>query len=144
MRLRFSRTTDYGLRAALEVARVADGQLVTRHAIARATDAPASVIAQPLAGLVRAGLLTGHTGPHGGYRLSRRACDISIYDVVLAVQGEKRDERCVLHEGVCLRQEACPFHAVLETAQQRYLDTLRATSLADVLDAGPSARPYGG
>lgn len=137
MHLRFSRTTDYGLRAALEVARAADGQLVTRHAIARATGAPASVIAQPLAGLVRAGLLAAHAGPHGGYRLSRPPADISIHDVVLAVDGEARDELCVLHGGVCSQRAACPFHTVLETAQQRYLDTLSTTSLADILAAGP-------
>jgi Rrf2 family protein len=144
MRLRFSRTTDYGLRAALEVARAADGQLVTRHAIAHATGAPASVIAQPLAALVRAGLLAAHAGPLGGYRLSRPARDISIHDVVAAVRGEGREERCVLHEGVCSQQEACPFHAVLETAQQRFLDTLRAASLADVLGAEAGARPARG
>ena len=40
MRLRFSRTADYGLRAALEVARAPTGDLVTRRAIADATDAP--------------------------------------------------------------------------------------------------------
>ena len=133
MRLRFSRTTDYGLRAALEIARAAEGQLVTRQAIAQATGAPVSVIAQPLAALVRAGLLGARAGPHGGYRLARPAAEVSIHEVVIALEGEARPERCVLHEGACSRQEACPFHAVLEAAQQRFLDTLRATTLADVL-----------
>lgn len=133
MRLRFSRITDYGLRAALDVARAADGQLVTRQAIADATGAPASVLAQPLAALVRAGLLSARAGPHGGYRLTRPAGDVSIYEVVLALEGDAHPERCVLHEGVCSRQEPCPFHAVLETAQQRFLDTLRVTTLADLL-----------
>ena len=133
MRLRFSRTADYGLRAALEVARAPDGQLVTRHAIARSVDAPASVLAQSLAGLVRAGILIAHAGPRGGYRLAGPAHDVSVHDIVLAIDGEERPERCVLHEGACSWEGACPFHEFLATAQQRFLDTLRTTSLADVL-----------
>ena len=63
MRLRFSRTTDYGLRAALEVARAPrrDARDTSRY---RPYDrAPASVLAQSLASLVRAGILDGQAGP---------------------------------------------------------------------------------
>ena len=133
MRLRFSRTADYGLRAALEVARAPEGQLVTRHSIARATDAPASVLAQSLAGLVRGGLLDAQAGPHGGYRLARPAGEVSIHDIVVAIDGEEPEERCVLHERACSSTGACPFHAFLVAAQERFLDTLRTTTLAEVM-----------
>ena len=133
MRLRFSRTADYGLRAVLEVARATEGRLVSRRALSQATHAPLSVLAQPLAALVRAGVLVGRAGPHGGYRLARPAGDVSVYEVVVAIDGESRPERCVLHEGVCSWEGACPFHAVLVTAQERFAAALRETSLADVL-----------
>ena len=133
MRLRFSRTTDYGLRAALEVARAPQGTLVTRHAIARATDAPASVLAQSLAGLVRAGILDGQAGPRGGYSLARPADHVTIYDVVTAIDPNDREERCVLREGVCSWEGACPFHAFLAQAQDRFVESLQAHTLADVL-----------
>lgn len=133
MRLRFSRTADYGLRAALEVARAPAERLVTRHAIAAATEAPASVLAQSLAGLVRGGVLIAQAGRGGGYRLARPAAEVSLYDVVLAIDGEERAERCVLREGVCSWEGACPFHAFLAHAQQQFVGALRASSLADVL-----------
>jgi Rrf2 family protein len=133
MRLRFSRTTDYGLRAALEVARAPRGTLVTRHAIARATDAPASVLAQSLAGLVRAGILDGQAGPRGGYSLARPAHDVTIYDVVNAIDPNDHEQRCVLREGACSWEGACPFHAFLAQAQERFIETLRGQTLADVL-----------
>lgn len=142
MRLRFSRTADYGLRAALEVARARDGQLVTRRTIASSVDAPESVLAQPLSKMVRAGILVAHAGPRGGYRLAVPARDISIHDIVFAIDGEERPERCVLHEGACSWKGACPFHEFLATAQERFLDTLRATSLADVL-IGFAPQPVG-
>jgi Rrf2 family protein len=133
MRLRFSRTTDYGLRAALEVARAPAGTLVTRHAIASATDAPASVLAQSLAGLVRAGILDGQAGPRGGYSLARPAHDVTIYDVVNALDPSNHEQRCVLRESACSWEGACPFHAFLAQAQERFIDTLRTHTLADVL-----------
>jgi Rrf2 family protein len=149
MRLRFSRTADYGLRAVLEVARVPEGSLVTRHAVARATGAPPSVLAQALAKLVRAGLLVAHAGRHGGYRLARPADEVSIYDVVLAIDGAGSAERCVLHEGACSWEGACPFHGFLVEAQDQFLATLRATSLADILagfspDSASEAVPVAG
>ncbi|HET9287609.1 MAG TPA: Rrf2 family transcriptional regulator [Gaiella sp.] len=136
MRLRFSRTADYGLRATLEVAR-AQGRLVPRRELSTVTGAPLSVLAQPLAALARADVLAAQAGPRGGYRLARPARDISVYDVVLAIDGEGRVERCVLHEGVCSWEGACPFHAVLAKAQERFTDTLRSTSLEDVLTETP-------
>ena len=137
MRLRFSRTADYGLRAALEIARAPAGELVTRHTVASATNAPPSVLAQALAPLVRAGLLIARAGPRGGYRLSRPADQLSIYDIVVAIDTEKHDERCVLRVAACSWEGACPFHAFLISAQERLLDSLRTTSLADVLAAAP-------
>jgi Rrf2 family protein len=137
MKLRFSRTSDYGLRAALEVARAPQGTLVTRHAIARATDAPASVLAQSLAGLVRAGILDGQAGPGGGYRLARPAGSITIYDIVAAIDPNHQEQRCVLRERACSWEGACPFHAFLAQAQDRFIETLRGQTLADVLAAAP-------
>jgi Rrf2 family protein len=139
MRLRFSRTADYGLRAALEIARAPEGGLVTRHAVARATSAPASVLAQALAQLVRAGLLIARAGPRGGYRLSRPADELSIYEIVVAIDTEDPNERCVLREAACSWEGACPFHAFLIKAQEQFLDALRATTLADILDSAPPA-----
>lgn len=144
MHLRFSRTSDYGLRAALEVARAPDGKLVTRHAIARATEAPASVLAQALAALVRAGMLTGQAGPRGGYRLAQPAEEISIHDVVVAIDGPPETKRCVLHETECSVDSPCPFHGFLVAAQERFFDTLRTTTLADVIAADATPGGAGG
>jgi Rrf2 family protein len=143
MRLRFSRTSDYGLRAALEIARAPAGDLIPRHAIARAIDAPAGVLAQALAPLVRSGVLAAQAGPRGGYRLARPAEQISIHDIVVAIDGPPEVQRCVLRETACSRESPCPFHTFLVAAQERFFDTLRTTSLATVIAAGelPSGLP---
>jgi Rrf2 family protein len=141
MRLRFSRTADYGLRAALQIGRAPAGRLVTRHTIAAAVDAPPSVLAQALASLVRSGLLVAQAGPRGGYRLARPAAQVTILEVVTAVDGDERNERCVLRDGACDADHPCPFHPFFADAKDRFQDALRTTTLADVLANGraPSA-----
>lgn len=141
MRLRFSRTADYGLRAALEVARAPAGNLITRHAIAGATDAPPSVLAQALAALVRAGLLGAQAGPRGGYRLARPAAEVSIHDVVVAIDAQDSEQQCVLRESACSWTGHCPFHSFLVEAQERFLGALRETSLADVIGGAAPRTP---
>ncbi|MFN8221701.1 MAG: Rrf2 family transcriptional regulator [Gaiellales bacterium] len=133
MRLRFSRTADYGLRAALEVARVGGAGLVTRRELADATGAPPSVLAQALASLVRGGLLDATAGPRGGYRLARPPEDISVREVMLAIDPQDPEPDCVLRERPCDPGAFCPFHAFLTDAQERFLESLDASSLADVL-----------
>lgn len=135
MRLRFSRTADYGLRAALEIARAPAGILVTRHAVAAATDAPPSVLAQALAALVRAGLLAAQAGPRGGYQLARPAAEVSIHDVVVSIDAQDPEPQCVLRERACSWTGSCPFHPFLAEAQERFLGALRETSLADVTNS---------
>jgi Rrf2 family protein len=103
--------------------------------LAAATNTPPAVLAQALAPLVRAGVLAGQPGPGGGYGLARPAAEVSIHDIVVAIDSE-REERCVLHERVCSWTGACPFHAVLADAKERFLEVLRATSLADVIANG--------
>jgi len=142
MRLRFSRTADYGLRAALEIARAPGDALVTRRAISAATSAPSSVLAQSLAPLVRAGVLIAQAGPKGGYRLARSAAETTIYDIVAAIDGTDAEERCVLSERVCSWTGACPFHAFLIRAQDQFVESLRSTTLADVLSAAGSAAVF--
>jgi Rrf2 family protein len=130
MQVRFSRRTDYAIRAALELARHED--LVKRRDIAAVIDAPSAVLAQALADLVRAGVAVAVAGPAGGYRLARPPAEVSILDVVAAVQPEPIESRCVLHERVCSWEGRCPFHDTLFAAQDAFMERLGRDTLDDV------------
>ena len=141
MHLRFSRTADYGLRAALAIARTGD-ELVKRRDIASETEAPVAVLAQALAALVRAGLLEAVAGPAGGYRLARPASEISVRQIVESIDGTDIDERCPLREARCSHTGKCPFLTVFWNAKMDFRRTLGRTSLQMILEeaeAGASA-----
>jgi Rrf2 family protein len=130
VRFRFSRRTDYAIRAALELAR-SDG-LVKRREIAAVIDAPPSVVAQALADLVRAGIAVAVAGPAGGYRLARAPGLVSLHEIVAAVEPIEDPPRCVLHERVCSWEGRCPFHETIYAAQEAFEDRLRADTLDTV------------
>ncbi len=128
MRSPFSRRTDYAIRAAVEIARQ-DGARVKRHPIAAAIDAPATVVAQALADLVRGGIVQAFAGRTGGYVLSRPAHELSVADVVAAVEVEP-EPRCVLDERGCAEAAPCVLHATLDEAHDAFTARLAEQSLA--------------
>lgn len=132
MKLAFTRRTDYAMRAALEMAS-AGGELRTHRDVARATQAPIGVIKQALADLSRAGIVDAARGRTGGYRLSRPAGEISIYDIVSALEPlDLAETRCVLHPQVCPLTGQCPFHTTIAAARRALVDVLRTDTLADL------------
>jgi Rrf2 family protein len=85
--LRISARADYAVRAAAHLAGASRDQLVKGEEIARGQGIPPKFLVQILANLRRARLVLSHRGIEGGYRLARPAEDISVADVVRAVEG---------------------------------------------------------
>ena len=139
MRSPFSRRTDYALRAAVEIARH-DGARVKRHPIAAAIDAPATVVAQALADLVRGGIVHAAAGRAGGYVLTRSAHELNVADVVAAVEVDP-ERRCVLEERACADAPACALHAALYEAQDAFAERLAGQSLASLAGLEAPAAP---
>jgi Rrf2 family protein len=85
-----SAKADYGMRALMELAAAAEanpGQLVKGEAIATAQDIPLKFLEGILRQLRQAGIVTSQRGAEGGYRLDRRPDEVSIADVVRALDG---------------------------------------------------------
>jgi Rrf2 family protein len=131
MRLELTRRGDYAVRAMLALARPEAHQL-TAGALADATAIPAGYVPQVMGDLVRAGLVANRRGRSGGYRLARPAGEVSLLDIVEAVEGDGRRRTCVLRGGPCRREGACDVHDAFFRAQEAVFGTLAGVSLADV------------
>lgn len=135
MRLELGRRADYAIRAIVDLARHADGEVRRKaRAIADEMEIPASYVPQILAELVRAGLVGSVAGRDGGYRLARATEDISLLEVVQAVDGEMASTTCVLHGGPCRWDDVCAVHVPWARAQHAMLDTLERTTLQDLVE----------
>jgi Rrf2 family protein len=85
--MRVSAKTDYALRAALELARVGDGQPVKAERIAAAQGIPLRFLENILGELRHGGVVESRRGADGGYMLALPAVEIALADVVRAVDG---------------------------------------------------------
>ena len=85
--MRVTAKADYALRALIEIARRDDGSPVSAEELGRLQDIPHGFLQAILADLRRAGYVMAQRGQSGGWRLNRDAGDVSVADVIRAVDG---------------------------------------------------------
>jgi Rrf2 family iron-sulfur cluster assembly transcriptional regulator len=124
----------YAVMAMTELAQCEAERAVTLAAIAERQQISRPYLEQLFARLRREGLVRSVRGPGGGYRLARPAADLSVAEVVTAVDEQLRATRCEGHGPGCLRGGSrCRTHDLwVETGRQLH-DYLASVSLADVL-----------
>jgi Rrf2 family protein len=128
----FSQTAEYALRAAVFLA-MRSPNAQTAQQIAAECRVPTDYLFKALQPLSRAGLLSAQRGKHGGFSLTRDPSEISILDIIQAVDPIKRIRQCPLglkEHGVRL----CPVHRKLDDALCTIEDTFRDSMLSDLID----------
>jgi Rrf2 family protein len=139
--LRFSKKADYALMAmkhlALRTDRGSAGSSSARE-IAEAYDIPIELMAKVLQRLVRHGLLASHQGTRGGYQLARTPAQISVADVIQAVDGPVTVTACSTEEGTCEQFAKCNVRDPLWRVRERILSALGECTIAELAAEGPS------
>lgn len=134
-----SQTAEYALRAMVVLAMEPD-EPRTAQQIAARSKVPLDYLAKILQCLARAHLVTGQRGRGGGFSLVRGPRDVTVYDVVSAVDKFPRIETCPLglaSHGVKL----CTLHRKLDDAVRIVEESFRSTSLWDLLEEPSVSRP---
>ena len=90
--MKLSRTSSYALHALAYMSQEKSDKPVASHTIARSRGIPERFLLKILNPLVSAGILSSLKGPHGGYRLARSASDITLLEVIEAVDAPIRGE----------------------------------------------------
>jgi Rrf2 family protein len=141
-------STEWVLHCATTLAQLEPDEAASTAQLAAYYDLPAPFLAKQLQALVRAGVLTGTTGPRGGFRLARPASEVSLLEVVEAVRGATSPYECreIRQQGAgALPPEDCRDTCILavkmEEAYEAWRDSLAGESLADVLAGIPATAP---
>lgn len=125
----FSQTAEYALRAVVWLANHDESPLTTSE-IARATQVPADYLAKVLLALGRSGLVHAQRGKNGGFQLTPAADEITILDVLNAVDPVRRIRRCPLGlkgHGTTL----CPLHRRLDDAMRHVEETFGSAKISE-------------
>jgi Rrf2 family cysteine metabolism transcriptional repressor len=133
--IRVSTRGRYALRAMVDLALHANGEPILRQEIAERQNISADYVAQLFRPLHKAGLVEGVKGPGGGYRLARNASEITVNDVIEAVEGPLVVVHCALPEGdSCDRAKGCATHLLwtrLSAVLTEFLDSVTLQDLCD-------------
>jgi Rrf2 family protein len=131
--MRISAKVDYAVRAGVQLA-AAEGDRPTKgDAIAQAQGIPVKFLENILSDLRHAGLVRSQRGADGGYWLNRPAADITVADVIRAVEGPLASVRGQRPEDIAYEGAAEPLQKVWIAVRASLRSVLEATTLADVV-----------
>jgi Rrf2 family protein len=140
--LRLSKKADYALMAMKHLALRGDLGSSSAREIAEQYDIPIELMAKVLQRLVRRGLLASHQGTHGGYELARPATEISVADVIQAIEGPVTVTACSSEEGQCEQFAKCNVRDPLWRVRERIVAALGECTVAELAaDLPPVPRP---
>jgi Rrf2 family iron-sulfur cluster assembly transcriptional regulator len=125
MRLELTRKTDLALRALRVLA--ARGSLLKGIELAEALGTTAAFLSQVVAPLSRAGWVRSVPGPRGGYLATEPAVDVSVLELIEAVEGPVETGRCVLRPQPCPADLPCALHDAWLPARDALVERLAAT-----------------
>jgi Rrf2 family transcriptional regulator, nitric oxide-sensitive transcriptional repressor len=134
-----SQTLEYALRAMVSLAHH-HAQARTAEQLAKDTQVPGMYLSKIMQGLVRAGLVTSQRGPGGGFKLSRDPEEITVWNVVYAVDPFPRIRECPLKLATH-GKNLCPLHRKLDDAMGTVEDAFRTTALSELASTRRGVKP---
>lgn len=131
-----SRKVEYGLMALLCLSEAdAEGRPMSSSCLARQNRVPGALLGKVLQALMRAGLVASAPGVHGGYRLCRKPAEISLGDVIAAIDGPVHLAGCETHFH-CQQRRSCGLRAPLARLRHTVVAPLERITLADLKEQG--------
>jgi Rrf2 family transcriptional regulator, cysteine metabolism repressor len=133
--LRFTKRADYGLMAIHYIAVHEDLGAVSAKRIAEEFRIPAELLAKILQKLAKQRLITSTNGPKGGYVLARRPAEISVGDVVRALEGPVNIVSCLEESSDCPQMAHCNLRRPAQKIQAAITQVLDTMSLSELTGA---------
>lgn len=137
--MRLSTKGRYAVTAMIDLALHQNERLVSLAEISEVQDISLSYLEQLFSRLRRYDIVEGVRGPGGGYRLARDASDISIADIINAVDEKLDATRCSGHEN-CQGGRKCITHELWFDLSQRIYSFLHDMTLADIISTAEVKR----
>jgi Rrf2 family protein len=128
-----NRDADYAVRALAKLA--VTEELTSAASLAESQDVPVVFLRKIMQRLLRAGIVESRQGPLGGYSLARAPKDITLRDVVEAVQGPVLMNACFADAGSCPNTSACLLHERLGALQEELNASLSRITLQNMIES---------
>jgi len=131
--IRFAKLTDYGLVLMTIIARDGVSTMHNARDLASVSHLPLPTVSKVLKQLLQSGLLTSHRGLKGGYGLAKEPADISVADIVTAMEGPIALTECSTETtGLCDLERSCPTKANQRIISQVMRGALEKVTLSEL------------
>ena len=130
--MQISRRADYGVRVILDLATNSQNGRTSTHEIAARQSIPNPFLAKIISQLSLAGLVITFRGAGGGVSLSRPSSEISLLNVIEALEGPIALNRCLIEPDQCPQNDHCPVHGIWAKAQADLIALLEATTFDEL------------
>ncbi|HNW28702.1 MAG TPA: Rrf2 family transcriptional regulator [Spirochaetota bacterium] len=131
--IELSRKGDYAIRGMLYLARQEEGAVSLIKDIAKAVKVPQSFLAKIFQDFNKIGLVKSTRGAGGGFSLGKPAKDISLFDIVTAIEGPIKPNRCIMDEDDCSFKKTCSVHPVWLKMRDNIEAQLKGVTLKDLI-----------
>ena len=138
--MEISRRTDYGVRVILDLATLPNEHRVSTQEIADRQNIPSPFLAKIISQLSLAGLVTTYRGAGGGVSLACPPAQISLLQVIEALEGPIRLNRCVIQPDACPENDHCPVHGIWAKAQAELTSLLDITTFDSLAETAAEMR----
>jgi len=136
--LRISKLTDYAILIMVELTR--DGVMLSAQAVAERVGVEVPTASKVLKLLAGAELVESFRGAGGGYRALRPGEDVSVAEIIAAIEGPIAMTECSVEQGLCSQEESCGLRGNWQRISLAVADALRQVSLAE-MGALPARQP---
>ncbi len=131
--LRINKRVDYAMRVVLALAKRPQGERVTARQIQDEMGVPQAFLRRIVADLSRTGLIRTYLGPKGGLQLARPPEEITMHDVITAIEGPVVLAACLYDHDDCPMNGVCSIQNRWQQIQDAMVAQLRETTFADLL-----------
>lgn len=132
--MRFQITTDYAIRIILFLAEQGN-RISTAKEAAKELGLTYAYFNKVASKIRMAGFIESVQGKKGGYRLAKNPANITIYDIIEAMEGGICINRCMEQDGYCSRSAVhiCPMHRLFAFLQLQIIGTLKSVRVCDLV-----------
>lgn len=130
--MQLNQATDYAFRVVLYLAGLPSGTVESGVIIAERQNIPYRFLQKIVRMLAAAGLVKSYRGAEGGFALAKSPDNITLYDVITAMEGPLGIHRCLAERNACNKScgQECPVHHALAGIQERLAADLSSVTFA--------------
>jgi len=129
--LRISKMTDYAIMVMVEI-HASRGEVLSAVALTERSSLELPTVSKVLKSLVKANLVESFRGASGGYSIAREASEISVAEIIAAIEGPIAMTECSVEEGLCAQEAVCSLRGNWQRISVAIAKAMAGVSLAEM------------